>query len=143
VIARAEPPAGGGNGAPTPEEQRASNGMGNLFLRENAGENLDSRIASGEFSASGSVKEQMTRPLRKALARDRDPGIGESAPLAGWCGPLGRARAVATNGRAHTRGTPTTDARAARARPSRRRRSSRRRRARAPSLSFLPHAASL
>jgi hypothetical protein len=88
VIARAEPPAsGGGNGAPSPEEQRASNGMGNLFLKENAGENLDSRIASGEFSDSGSTKEQMTRPLRKALAQDRDFGIGECALVASGAPP--------------------------------------------------------
>lgn len=34
------------------------------------GENLDDRIASGEFDDSGSTKEKLTRPLRKILAKD-------------------------------------------------------------------------
>jgi beta-ring hydroxylase len=68
TIARAEPPS--------KEEQRASNGLGNLFLRDGAGEDLDSRIASGEFSDAGSTKEKVTRPVRKALAQD-PTGVGE------------------------------------------------------------------
>jgi hypothetical protein len=39
------------------------------------GENLDDRILSGEFSDTGSTKEQLTRPIRKALAED-PVGIG-------------------------------------------------------------------
>jgi hypothetical protein len=74
-IARAAPDADKDADATT--DQRASNGLGNLFLKEGAGEDLDSRIASGEFTDSGSTKEQLTRPLRKALAQD-PLGIGES-----------------------------------------------------------------
>jgi hypothetical protein len=34
------------------------------------GENLEERIASGEFDDSGSTKEKITRPVRKLLAKD-------------------------------------------------------------------------
>lgn len=34
------------------------------------GENLEERIASGEFDDSGSTKEKLTRPVRKILAKD-------------------------------------------------------------------------
>ena len=34
------------------------------------GENLEERIASGEFDDSGSTKEKITRPVRKMLAKD-------------------------------------------------------------------------
>ena len=47
------------------------------------GENLDDRIASGEFDDSGSTKEKMTRPLRKMLAKD-PLGPGEACCLATW-----------------------------------------------------------
>ena len=48
-------------------------------------QSLDDRIASGEFSDVGSTKEQMTRPLRRLLARD-PVGIGEHCyrTLLGW-----------------------------------------------------------
>jgi hypothetical protein len=42
------------------------------------GEDINSRILSGEFTDSGSTKEKLTRPIRKALAQD-PVGIGE------WC----------------------------------------------------------
>lgn len=31
---------------------------------------LDERIASGEFTDAGSTKERLTRPIRRALAKD-------------------------------------------------------------------------
>jgi len=34
------------------------------------GEDLEERIASGEFDDSGSTKEKITRPVRKLLAKD-------------------------------------------------------------------------
>lgn len=34
------------------------------------GENLEERIANGEFDDSGSTKEKLTRPVRKVLAKD-------------------------------------------------------------------------
>lgn len=43
--------------------------------KKKLGENLDDRIASGEFDDSGSTKEKLTRPLRKVLAKD-PLGIG-------------------------------------------------------------------
>ena len=43
------------------------------------GENLEDRIASGEFDDSGSTKEKLTRPLRKLLAKDSS---GPGAPPA-------------------------------------------------------------
>ena len=39
-------------------------------------EDINSRILSGEFTDSGSTKEKLTRPIRKALAQD-PVGIGE------------------------------------------------------------------
>ncbi len=39
-------------------------------------EDLDERIMSGEFTDQGSTKEKLTRPIRKALAKD-PVGIGE------------------------------------------------------------------
>jgi hypothetical protein len=39
-------------------------------------EDINSRILSGEFTDSGSTKEKMTRPIRKALAQD-PIGIGK------------------------------------------------------------------
>lgn len=38
-------------------------------------EDINSRILSGEFTDSGSTKEKLTRPIRKALAQD-PVGIG-------------------------------------------------------------------
>lgn len=47
------------------------------FRAEDQSIDLDSRIASGEFSDTGSTKERLTRPLRKALAKDPiGPGEG-------------------------------------------------------------------
>lgn len=40
-------------------------------------EDINSRILSGEFTDSGSTKEKLTRPIRKALAQD-PLGIGRS-----------------------------------------------------------------
>lgn len=40
------------------------------------GDDINSRILSGEFTDSGSTKEKLTRPIRKALAQD-PVGIGE------------------------------------------------------------------
>jgi hypothetical protein len=37
---------------------------------------LEARIASGEFTDTGSTKEKITRPLRKALAEE-PTGVGE------------------------------------------------------------------
>ena len=37
----------------------------------NKNSSLDDRIMSGEFDDSGSTKEQLTRPLRKLLAKDQ------------------------------------------------------------------------
>ncbi len=42
------------------------------------GGSLDERIASGEFTDAGSTKERLTRPLRRALAKDP---VGPGAPL--------------------------------------------------------------
>jgi hypothetical protein len=42
---------------------------------ESKGDSLEDRIASGEFGDSGSTKEKLTRPVRKALAQD-PTGIG-------------------------------------------------------------------
>lgn len=39
-------------------------------------EDINKRILSGEFTDSGSTKEKLTRPIRKALAQD-PVGIGE------------------------------------------------------------------
>jgi len=39
-----------------------------------AGASLDERIASGEFTDAGSTKEQLTRPVRKALSSMGLPG---------------------------------------------------------------------
>lgn len=47
---------------------------------------LDDRIASGEFDDSGSTKEKITRPLRKALAKD-PLGVGRALSL--WLAKLG------------------------------------------------------
>ncbi|KAI8110244.1 hypothetical protein M9435_001923 [Picochlorum sp. BPE23] len=47
---------------------------------------LDDRIASGEFDDSGSTKEKMTRPLRKALAKDP---LGVGRALSFWLAKLG------------------------------------------------------
>uniref|UniRef100_A0A7S0RBW3 Cytochrome P450 n=1 Tax=Chlamydomonas leiostraca TaxID=1034604 RepID=A0A7S0RBW3_9CHLO len=44
------------------------------------GENLEDRIASGEFTDSGSTKEKITRPIRKALASD-PTGLGRWVAL--------------------------------------------------------------
>lgn len=52
-------------------------------------DSLDARIASGEFSSSGSTKEQLTRPVRKLLAQDpvgigaRDTSVCRRAALRG------------------------------------------------------------
>eukprot|EP00887_Chlorella_sp_A99_P003071 scaffold9.g3071.t1 len=47
------------------------------------GQNLDERIAAGEFDDSGSTKEQITRPIRKILAKDPvGPGRALSLLLA-------------------------------------------------------------
>lgn len=46
-------------------------GSGGLGLGgKKYGENLEARIASGEFDDSGSTKEKLSRPLRKFLAQD-------------------------------------------------------------------------
>ncbi|KAL6779702.1 CYP97A5 [Auxenochlorella protothecoides x Auxenochlorella symbiontica] len=53
------------------------------FRAEDQSIDLDSRIASGEFSDTGSTKERLTRPLRKALAKDPiGPGRALSYKLA-------------------------------------------------------------
>ena len=48
---------------------------------------LDERIASGEFDDSGSTKEKITRPLRKALAKEPF-GVGRALSL--WLAKLGQ-----------------------------------------------------
>ena len=48
---------------------------------------LDARIASGEFDDSGSTKEKMTRPIRKALAKE-PLGLGRAVSL--WLAKLGQ-----------------------------------------------------
>lgn len=45
------------------------------FGNKKKGSDLDARIESGEFGDVGSTKEQLTRPIRKALAND-PLGIG-------------------------------------------------------------------
>jgi hypothetical protein len=58
----------------------SSNGAGpNGGPKKVFGENLEDRIASGEFDDSGSTKEKLTRPLRKLLAKDSS---GPGTPLA-------------------------------------------------------------
>ncbi len=46
-------------------------------VKDKSGGSLDSRILSGEFTDEGSTKEKLTRPLRKALAKDP---VGPGAP---------------------------------------------------------------
>ena len=41
-----------------------------LAKNRSFGDNLEERIASGEFDDSGSTKEKLTRPVRKLLAKD-------------------------------------------------------------------------
>lgn len=47
-----------------------SDDRGRGFGGRKYGENLEERIASGEFDDSSSTKEKLTRPLRKLLAKD-------------------------------------------------------------------------
>ena len=68
------------------------------------GDNLDDRIASGEFDDSGSTKEKLTRPLRKMLAKD-PLGPGEAccwpAQMRTRCGPASWPPAFRTPLRTH------------------------------------------
>lgn len=56
------------------------------FGKKKSEGSLDDRIASGEFDDSGSTKEKMTRPLRKALAKDP---LGVGRALSFWLAKLG------------------------------------------------------
>lgn len=45
--------------------------MGSLFKLKKKGEDLEARIAAGEFGdTGGSTKEKITRPVRRFLAND-------------------------------------------------------------------------
>jgi beta-ring hydroxylase len=71
--ARLSVSAGAGNGS--------GNGNGSGGKSTKLGENLEDRIASGEFDDSGSTKEQLLRPLRKLLAKDTlGPGEAQARP---------------------------------------------------------------
>ena len=61
--------------------------LSKLFSKKKKmGENLEDRIASGEFTDTGSTKERLTRPVRKVLAQDPsgfgEQGIGAVSPHA-------------------------------------------------------------
>ncbi len=74
----------GGNGVPPRDASQngarpvALDGAEDTFeVKDKSGGSLDSRILSGEFTDEGSTKEKLTRPLRKALAKDP---VGPGAP---------------------------------------------------------------
>lgn len=74
----ARPTASASNNGATPGEasQNGASYSGrssadNAFeAKDKSGGSLDKRILSGEFTDEGSTKEKLTRPLRKALAKD-------------------------------------------------------------------------
>ena len=55
------------------------------LAKKNSDLSLDERIASGEFDDSGSTKEKMTRPIRKALAKEP---LGIGRVLSMWLAKL-------------------------------------------------------
>jgi hypothetical protein len=57
---------------------KAQDSNGGFFqnLLRPRGQDLASRIESGEFTDSGSTKEKLTRPVRRALAND-PTGLGK------------------------------------------------------------------
>lgn len=57
------------------------------LAKKNSDLSLDERIASGEFDDSGSTKEKMTRPIRKALAKEP---LGIGRVLSMWLAKLGQ-----------------------------------------------------
>jgi hypothetical protein len=59
-------PAAAAAGGPGPRDGGPPGGDGG----SSGARSLDERIASGEFDDSGSTKERLTRPLRRALAKD-------------------------------------------------------------------------
>ena len=76
--------AAGGNGVPPREMSQngavpagLDSGEDAFEVKDKSGGSLDSRILSGEFTDEGSTKEKLTRPLRKALAKDP---LGPGAP---------------------------------------------------------------
>lgn len=71
------------HGAPAVVRAAASGDGNKPGGKRKLGQDLDDRIASGEFSDVGSTKERLTRPLRKALAADP---IGPGVLLQGLAG---------------------------------------------------------
>ncbi len=76
MVAAVQPEQREREASPAPQLEGLFGGAG-APQREPATD-LESRIASGEFTDSGSTKEKLTRPLRKALAQD-PTGLGELA----------------------------------------------------------------
>lgn len=66
-----------GSGEQQRAQEAAPPAAGAAAGAEDTGD-INDRILSGEFTDSGSTKEKLTRPLRKALAKD-PTGLGERA----------------------------------------------------------------
>lgn len=63
-----------------------------------AGNSLEDRIASGEFTDAGSTKEKLTRPLRRILAKDPVGPGGSAGPALCGCWPARFVGAAAFDG---------------------------------------------